>query len=169
MKNRSICIFPEFHNVEEIEVLREKYDPLHSFIPPHITLVHPFMSNLTLHELIEHINSCLVGIKPFEIRLQNVTGAPDHYLFLNVKKGNDSIIELRDRLYSGILEKYLVRDLSYMPHLTVGKLNTEREFNKALDVTLSFKTEFAATAYKIAVEQIAEDGTSIIEYEYVFD
>ncbi|WP_175987584.1 2'-5' RNA ligase family protein [Bacillus sp. Marseille-Q1617] len=169
MKNRSICIFPEFHNVEEIEVLREKYDPLHSFIPPHITLVHPFKSNLTQHQLIEHINSCLVGIKPFEFRLQNVTGAPDHYLFLNVKKGNDSIIELRDRLYSGILEKYLVRDLSYMPHLTVGKLSTETAFHEALEDAVSLHSVFNASIYKIAVEQIAYDGNSTIESELILD
>lgn len=166
MVNRSICIFPEFNNVQEIEELREKYDPLHSFIPPHITLVHPFKSNLTQHELIEHINSCLVGIKPFEIRLQNVSGSEGHYLFLNVKKGNDSIIELRDRLYEGILEKFLVRDISYIPHVTVGKLTTETALKEALNGTANFNTSYTTTVTKIVVERIADDGTSEIEYEY---
>ncbi|MGR3763114.1 2'-5' RNA ligase family protein [Rossellomorea sp. NS-SX7] len=164
--NRSICIFPQFNNIEEIEELREKYDPLYSFIPPHITLVHPFGSSLSLHELINHINSSLVGIKPFEIRLQTVSGAAEHYLFLNVKSGNDSIIELRDRLYKGTLEKFLARDISYMPHLTVGKLKNETAFKEALNQTASFNTPFTTTVRKIVVEQIADDGTSEIEYEY---
>ncbi|WP_442915442.1 2'-5' RNA ligase family protein [Mangrovibacillus sp. Mu-81] len=59
MTNRAICIFPQFQNQKEIQILREKYDPLYSFIPPHITLVHPFQSNLRLEELINHLNHCL--------------------------------------------------------------------------------------------------------------
>jgi 2'-5' RNA ligase len=168
MINRSICIFPEFNNGEEIEELREKYDPLHSFIAPHITLVHPFKSSLPKRELIDHIQDCLIGTKPFEIRCQNVTGADGHYLFLNVKKGNDHIIELRDRLYRGILKRHYTRELSYIPHMTVGKLDGEETFQKALHDTEEFNTEFTSVVNKISVEQIDEDGTSMIEYEYYF-
>ncbi|OIU68640.1 2'-5' RNA ligase family protein [Rossellomorea aquimaris] len=168
MINRSICIFPEFDNVEEIEELREKYDPLHSCISPHITLVHPFTSSLQKRELINHIQDCLIGFKPFEIRCQNVTGADGHYLFLNVKKGNDHIIELRDRLYQGILKRHHARELSYIPHVTVGKLNGEETFQKALHDTEEFNTEFSSVVHKISVEQIGEDGTSMIEYDHYF-
>jgi 2'-5' RNA ligase len=168
MKNRSICIFPQFHNQEKIQNLRKKYDPLYPYIPPHITLVHPFQSSLRSKELINHVMNCLQHTNPFEIRLSSVSGAADHYLFLNVKKGNDFIIQLRDHLYSGILEKYLLRDNSYMPHLTVGNLTTDEDFQNALDETVNFKADFIATVNKIAIEQIAEDGTSTIEYEYYF-
>jgi 2'-5' RNA ligase len=166
MTNRSICIFPQFQNQKEIQILREKYDPLYSFIPPHITLVHPFQSNLRLEELINHLNHCLQHTNPFEIRLSGVSGAAGYYLFLNVKIGNDSIIQLRDQLYSGILEKFLLRDISYMPHLTLGKLTADEEFHKALNDTLHFTTDFTAVVNKIAIERIAEDGTSTLEYEY---
>ncbi|XXM74466.1 2'-5' RNA ligase family protein [Lysinibacillus sphaericus] len=168
MINRSICIFPEFNGMKEIENVREKYDPLHSFIPPHITLVHPFISSLSKEELIDHMRDCLACTHPFNIKCQNVTGAEGHYLFLNVKKGNDDIIDLRDRLYSGILKRHYKRELSYMPHVTVGKLDDGDTFKKALDDTDAFNAEFTSTIHKISVEQIGEDGTSMIEYEYYF-
>jgi 2'-5' RNA ligase len=168
MINRSICIFPEFDNLKVIEEMRAKYDPLYSSIPPHITLVHPFKSSLSKEELIDHIQNFLSAIKPFEIRCQNVTGADGHYLFLNVKKGNDDIICLRDRLYSGILKRHYARELSFMPHVTVGTLDDEDTFKKALRDIEDFDTEFTSTVHKISVEQIGEDGTSMIEYDHYF-
>jgi 2'-5' RNA ligase len=168
MINRSICIFPKFDGMKEVEGVRAKYDPLHSLIPPHITLVHPFKSSLSTGELINHIQNCLTGIEPFEIRCQNVTGAEGFYLFLNVTKGNDDIIGLRDRLYNGMLKTHCARELSYILHVTVGKLDDEDTFKKALQDTEDFNTEFTSTVHKILVEQIGEDGTSMIEHVHYF-
>jgi 2'-5' RNA ligase len=52
---------------------------------------------------------------------------------LNVKKGNDELIKIHDRLYTGILREYLVRDISYIPHITVGSLKNKEDFSKAVD------------------------------------
>lgn len=35
-------IFPDFENVEIIDNIRDKYDPLAKLIRPHITIVFPF-------------------------------------------------------------------------------------------------------------------------------
>ncbi|MCA1055747.1 2'-5' RNA ligase family protein [Rossellomorea aquimaris] len=169
MINRSICIFPEFQNQGEIDRVREIYDPLYSFVPPHITLVHPFKSNLPTSELIDHINNCLDGMNAFDIRLRDLSGSQGEYLFLKVKKGNDSIIELRDRMYKGILKEFQARDIPYIPHLTVGRMDNEEAFRKALERTKHFQSSFETTVTHIAVETIAEDGQSTIEYEYRFD
>ena len=45
-----------------------------------------------------------MGLHPFNIVLKGVTGSEEEYLFLNVKVGNDQIIELHDKLYSGLLK-----------------------------------------------------------------
>ena len=81
-----------------INNIREKYDPLENYIRPHITIIFPFESDLTINELKEQFNESLKGIKKFNITLNNITGDyRDGYLFLNVKKGNDNIIELHDK------------------------------------------------------------------------
>lgn len=95
-----------------IDALRAKYDPLVHLIPPHITLVFPFNSDITTNLLNEHLQQCLVGVKPFRLVLAGIIGAEDEYLFLNVKVGNDAIIQLHDRLYTGILREYLNRSLT---------------------------------------------------------
>ena len=43
---RTIMIFPEFENMEIIDNIRKKYDPLAELVRPHITLVFPFESQM---------------------------------------------------------------------------------------------------------------------------
>ena len=52
---RAIHIFPEFSNMESIDNLRAKYDPLFSLIQPHVTLVFPFESTITTAVLAQHV------------------------------------------------------------------------------------------------------------------
>lgn len=47
------------------------------------------------------------GIEPFHIELQGISKESGNYLFLNLSKGKEQIIELHRRLYRGILEDYL--------------------------------------------------------------
>ena len=95
------------------------------------------------------------GIKKFNITLNNITGDyRDGYLFLNVKKGNDNIIELHDKLYSGLLEKFIHRKMTYFPHLTVGNVFDQKQFDVAID-ELSGRNEIYDTVIdKIFVENI---------------
>jgi len=164
MKKRSIIIFVDFPNMEIIQEIRKKYDPLYECIRPHITLVFPFESDITSDELKNHIENVLDDIEPFNITLSDITGAEDNYLFLNIKKGNDEIIKIHDRLYAAILEKYLYKGLTYLPHLTVGHLGPEDNFIKALDEVVNVKDEFRMTVKEIAVEGIDENENSNIEF-----
>ena len=38
----ALHIFPQFADMDEIQWVRARYDPLCRLIPPHITLVFPF-------------------------------------------------------------------------------------------------------------------------------
>ncbi|TYS14520.1 2'-5' RNA ligase family protein [Rossellomorea vietnamensis] len=164
MIERSITIFPEFENGRLIDELRSKYDPLYQLIPPHITLVFPFTSDLTAEQLHAHIESVLLHEKLFSIKLQGVTGEGSEYLFLNVKKGNDEIIRLHDLLYTGRLREFLFRELTYVPHLTVGRFNDTGDFKAALNETAQFTEEFTTTVNHIVVEKIEESGLSQPEF-----
>ena len=64
---RTIMIFPQFENMNIIDQIRSKYDPLAQYVKPHITLVFPFECNLTVDELRNHLNCVLADFEPFEL------------------------------------------------------------------------------------------------------
>lgn len=164
---RAIVLFPKFNNIDAIHAVRERFDPLAKFIAPHITLVFPFESDLTTEELHEHLLSSLAGAKTFDVRLNGITGDyRDGYLFLNVKQGNDSIIDLHDRLYQGALEPFLFRKVTYCPHLTVGRIDDQSEFDQALEELASFSERFEAQIGQVYVERIDSKEQSMIELAF---
>lgn len=90
MSLRTIMIFPDFDNMEVINRIREKYDPLANLVNPHITIVFPFESKISNKELSHILDKRLYGIKPFEIELQRISKCKDkfgNYLFLDIIKG----------------------------------------------------------------------------------
>ena len=65
MSLRTIMIFPEFAHTEQIDNIRNRYDPLAELVRPHITLVFPFESFMSDEELAEILETRLQSIKPF--------------------------------------------------------------------------------------------------------
>jgi hypothetical protein len=164
---RAIILFPSFENINIIKSIREKYDPLANCIAPHITIVFPFDSDISTDDLKSHFNKVLKGIKKFNVQLKDFTGDfRDGYLFLNVKKGNDDIIELHDKLYSGILENFLFRKITYCPHLTVGRLGQQMEFDRAIDELSCYDESFEIVIDKLYVENIDILEHSTIEFSF---
>lgn len=161
---RAIVLLPRLDGLEIIQSKRQKFDPLANYISPHITLVFPFESALSTQEISDHVSRALKGVKRFPIRLCGFTGdQPDGYLFLRVKQGNDPIIDLHDRLYSGALEAFLYRKILYCPHMTVGKVESLPVFEDALveldDITTIFECEIS----QVFVENIDSHERSVIE------
>ncbi|MFD2680292.1 2'-5' RNA ligase family protein [Bacillus seohaeanensis] len=152
-----------------MEEVREKYDPLYSVIPPHITLVFPFESDISTLELKEHVHDSLREISPFTLRLQGVTGSGGEYLFLNVKQGNDEIIRIHDLLYTGILKEYYFREVSFIPHITIGRLQSKKDFRQALLQTSKFDSTFETKINSICCEVIANDDQSEPEFWFHFE
>lgn len=164
---RAIVLFPKFNNIDDIHAIRERFDPLASYIAPHITLVFLFESELSTEELREHLACVLEGVKKFNVRLNGITGDfRDDYLFLNVKRGNDEIIDLHDRLYCGVLEPFLFRKVTYCPHMTVGRVEEKTEFEKALEKLGDFSERFDAQIDQVYVENIDSSDQSTIEFSY---
>lgn len=161
---RAIVLFPKFSNSETIQAVRERFDPLANYIAPHITLVFPFESAFSTEKLKAHLRHTLAGMKQFTVNLNGVTGDfRDGYLFLNVKQGNDSIIDLHDRLYSGELEPFLLRKVTYCPHITVGRVEESSAFDRAIVELAGFQERFEAEIDKVYVENIDSGDRSTIE------
>ncbi|PJI07227.1 MULTISPECIES: 2'-5' RNA ligase family protein [Clostridium] len=168
MNTRTIMIFPEFQNMNVINYIREKYDPLADLVLPHITLVFPFDSKLTNEELKLYLKESLEGIHPFKIELEGFSKQEDiygNYLFLNVVQGIDTIKNIHDRLYKDKLNKFkLGRD--YVPHMTVGKVSSVEILDKAFDYVSKCNEKFSTVIKKISVEMIGEHEESIIIIEH---
>lgn len=168
MLKRCIMIFPKFNNGEIIDKIRELYDPLVNCVRPHITLVFPFNSDIDTLELKEHISKVLSGINPFEIILNEIVPVNNFgkYLFLNVKKGSEEIMEIHNKLYTGILERYYpdwLQGKTYLPHMTVGSFDEEEKFKMAIMETRNISDSFETIVDEVSVEIIDENEVSNIE------
>ncbi|HYE10800.1 MAG TPA: 2'-5' RNA ligase family protein [Patescibacteria group bacterium] len=170
MVERCIMIFPEFNNVDVINGIRDKYDPLVKHVRPHITLVFPFQSNITSNELKIHLENVLASVKPFRVTLQGITPVQSfgNYLYLHVIHGNNEIIEIHKSLYTNLLESIYPQWLrmgSFNPHMTVGKITGEEDFKAAVTDVSGVNDIFDAMVKKISVEIIDENEDSLIEME----
>lgn len=170
MKQRCIMIFPELENIRVIDEVRERFDPLASHVRPHITLVFPFNSDISTGELETHLRSVLAKVKPFDLTLQGIAAVKSfgNYLFLNVIEGMDEIKDIHKKLYTGLLAPIYPQWLkagSFTPHMTVGKLTSEEEFQIAAEAVKEIKECFHTIVNKISVEIIDENEDSIIEME----
>jgi 2'-5' RNA ligase len=163
MTERVLVIFPRFLNPTPIHRLRSRFDPLSGEMDPHITLVFPFRSELTPHELQEHLSSVVADIEPFPVLLRGVTGYEWEYLFLNVKQGNDALIDLHDRLYTGPLRPYLQPAHTFLPHLTVGRLRDPTAFHNALRIASEVEEAFETVVHEVVSYTLATSGERGVE------
>lgn len=166
MSLRTILIFPEFDNIEIIEQIRKKYDPLAQLIRPHITIVFPFESQMSNEELKQILQNRLKNIKPFDIELTGFSKQSDqygNYLFLNIAKGENEISTIHHLLYENELKEF-DPGLPYTPHLTVGKLPSIQSLENAFHEIKKVNTVFRTKVEKIAVEMIGENEESIIQF-----
>lgn len=170
MSDRTIMIFPKFNNMEIIDHIREKYDPLADLVRPHITLVFPFHSDISDDELGRLIEDAAAGIVPFPLQLAGIYKQEDsfgNYLFLDVKEGKEQLIKLHDRLYSGVLSPFFTK-IPYNPHMTLGKLENRVSLNTAYEAVKNISESFYTVADTISVEKIGAQGKSIILMEKKF-
>lgn len=58
------------------------------------------------------------------------------------------------------------RKVSYIPHITVGQVETKNEFNKVVEVTINYDSVFTAEVSQIIVELIDYEDRSSIEFYY---
>lgn len=79
-------------------------------------------------------------------------------MFLNVKRGNDQLIALHDRLYTGLLAPYRSLRHTFVPRMTVGRLVDPAAFAAALDAAPALTRTFTLTVEEITLYSI--DGAS---------
>ena len=166
---RCIMIFPKFDNREVIKEIRKKYDPVVKFVREHVTLVFPFESDIKTEDLKQHIIEVSKDIKPFRVSLQGITSEESfkNWIFINVVGGVEPLTKLHNNLYTGILEKYRPEWLShtsFLPHMTVGNLDSKKELFKAIADLEGVRDCFSAMVTEISVEIIDADSNGSLEF-----
>ena len=167
MSKRTIMIFPEFENMDIIDRIRDKYDPLARLVRPHITLVFPFENEMSNEAIKEILIKCLYDVKPFEIVLNGISLQVDKYgnfLLLDVQKGEEDICYIHEVLCKSEFKQF-DSDIRYKPHITIGKFQTEKELNNAYNDLKNLDESFTTIVNKISVEVIGKNEESIIVIE----
>ena len=144
---------------ENIERVRIKYHPGHETFEPHITLVYPFEVE-NQKKLKEHINESLKDIKPFKIRLRGLKKSTrGHYIYLLVDKGKEKIIELYEKLNTGILKDFKNPDMKkYEPHLSLAVFHSEEKREKAMKEISKINPVFETKIKSIQLLTIGNTG-----------
>ncbi|HDR7779243.1 MULTISPECIES: 2'-5' RNA ligase family protein [Bacillus] len=161
----TILVFLNNMSIDKIENIRQKHDPLFGLIPPHITIVFPFKSNISSDALKFHILNLSKGVGKIEIEFANCITNVGNYLFLEVERGKEQIEELHAKLYTGPLLQFLRTDIPYIPHVTVGRKESAELAAEVVKDIHSFPENLQCVIDRISVERIGDNGESIIEFE----
>ncbi|MGG0187611.1 2'-5' RNA ligase family protein [Bacillus rhizoplanae] len=162
---RTILLFLSNNDLEEIEAIRRKHDPLFGLISPHITLVFPFVSEVPNECLKKHIETIVGNMNSFHITLNPVVTNSEEYLFLLIEEGKEDIIELHNKLYTDFLQPFLHKEIPFLPHVTVGRKGDKEQAFDVIKNLHPFRDTMRFTIDKITVESIGENEESIIEFE----
>lgn len=109
---------------EMVEKIRRDLHPMHADVPAHISILPPRPLSGTEEEAISLLESACVTVAPFEITLGDVESfcPTTPTVFIRVAHAAYRMRELHDLLNAGPLK--FDEPLPYMPHLTIGKMET---------------------------------------------
>ena len=168
MSLRTIMIFPEFAEMEIIDEIRERYDPLAHLVRPHITIVFPFENQMSNNDIADILSDRLKTIHPFELVLKGIGKQEEsfgNYLFLDVEEGSAEICTIHHILYDTEFCEHDLGRIGYKPHITLGRFPTVDALNKAYEEVKGISRAFITMVNKISVEMIGENEESIIIIE----
>lgn len=97
---------------------------------PHLTLVFP-VEEVEESAAVSHLHAVASDTPPFQAAFRAVLPVKDDFssdtfLYLVPDEGLSGIVRLHDRLYSGPLADALRLDISYVPHVTLGRFSSAR-------------------------------------------
>jgi 2'-5' RNA ligase len=156
---RDILLFPKFDNVDILEKIRKECDELYGIIQPHITIVFPFIDDISDEDLIKNIEKYFESKTKFYVKFSGISYSEDDYIFLNCVEGENEIINLHDELYNKFFYNHL-SDRQYIPHITIGqKYNSNEEQLRKIE---NMNDKFECYIDTVVVEKIGANEESII-------
>ena len=150
-------------DTKRINEFRRKYDPHFDLIEPHITLIFLLPESVGEANLVSHLENVLQHCQPFPIHLQGLQKAWDHWLFLILGEGKDSVTRLHRKLYTGTLASYRREDIEFVPHLGLGLFATQ---DAGYDIRNPQEVPLDVEKYSQAVKEAQQLG---LDYHCVID
>lgn len=129
LPRRAVLWFPQFVNVAAIDRFRGQYDPLGNSMPPHVSLVFPFHSRLTVDQLAAHVQKVVRAWPAFPVVMSGSWSAQNEFVGVAAQVGRDALTEMHDRLYRGPLAEFLRPEFEYEPHITLGRAVQPNQFD----------------------------------------
>jgi 2'-5' RNA ligase len=164
--NRAIYLTVDLPQSDELQNIREAFDPLAGMVPPHITVVFPFESDIETEQLVAAIDETVEELEftYVELSLEAAVFAKDFCMF-PIRQGRDAITDLHDRLYSDLLEPFLSDEYEYIPHLTVGRVEQESDRDEIKELTDRINLDQTGAVRSIILERLDTEYTSTTLYE----
>ena len=166
LPRRAVVWIPKFANQRAIDEFRGSRDPLGNLIAPHISLVFPFHSRLTLDQLAAHVQKVVRRWSPFPVVMHGAWSAQNEFVGLATQVGHDALTEIHDRLYLGPLNEFLRPEFEYEPHITLARasqLNQFESFDRA--ASLITRDTFRDVLKKLSIVQVETDCVALVERE----
>lgn len=113
----------------ELEDFRKKFDPKYKVNEAHATLVAPFSATLMTPELDEHFAYVISQFKQQTIIASDYYITPHGYIFYTFDNSSAQILsEQYDYLHQyPLLVQHKKGGHSFLPHITIGKFESEKE------------------------------------------
>ena len=128
LPRRAMVWFPQFANQKVIDRFRGTHDPQAQALAPHVMLVFPFHSRLTLDQLAAHAQKVLRAWPCFPVLMHGFWSAQNEFIGVGAQVGADAMVEMHDRLYRGPLAEFLRPEFDFAPHITLAKTAPPNQF-----------------------------------------
>jgi 2'-5' RNA ligase len=149
-----------------IEYIRARYDPQHTLVEPHFTLVFPVagFSRATFEQHLEHVAAATppIAFSLGAARVVRDSLRPRSHIFLLPDEGDVLIRDLHRRLYEGELSAHLRTDIPYEPHVTVAAFDAHFDAETTCREISRFKR---INGYLRALAAMSIEASRIVELQ----
>lgn len=125
-------------------------------LPPHITLIPPFNSDIPLPRLEEHLAQVCNQQRPFGLELVGVVAARRvGMVFLRTAFGTDKVLELHRALCSGPLAPFA---FDLRPHVTLARASDPEELERAYADLTERRLHFLTLVSEVTLMEKGQGG-----------
>lgn len=133
------------HLAAAIAPYRRRFDSQANLIPPHLSILSPFEFTGQYEALEWHLDDVGESHAPIKVALVSwdVLENGGYHLRLPVMAGRSELEELYHHLLTGPLSTLAGQQPAYSPHLSLGRLATPAEIERARTVLAGFEPHFS--------------------------
>lgn len=160
MTKRAVVIFPS-EDMDGVERIRARWDPLADVLAGHITLMYPFDGGREPGGVVAAVDAVAATTEPFAFELGDPTVREEEYLFLLARTGGEQIRALHEALYA---RHHLPLPAGFEPHMTIARCPDPVELETARQTAVAEGVSVSGRAASLVVYRIESNGPGIREH-----